>query len=126
MTRPLLRNESLHHHLQVIQELLDVSSRTCYELIWMENHGFISPCHMFREKGWLIDNKHLNFEEKMTMFLITISHNLRNQLIKNRFQHSDQTIHKYFHEVLVAMVNFSKEIITPPSFNDSSNGISNR
>ena len=26
----------------------------------------------------------------------------------------------------MAMVNLSKEIITPPSFNDSSNGISNR
>ncbi|KAL6318377.1 hypothetical protein AAG906_040533 [Vitis piasezkii] len=62
----------------------------------------------------------------MAMFLMTISHNLRNRLIKNRFQHSSQTIQKYFHEVLVAMVNFSKEMITPPSFNDSSNGISNR
>ena len=59
------------------------------------------------------------------MFLMTISHNLRNRLIKNRFQHSSQTIHKYFHEVLVAMVNFSKEIITLPSFNNSTNGISN-
>ena len=92
----------------------------------MEKHGFISLCHMFREKGWLVDSKHLNVEEKMAMFLMTISHNLRNRLIKNRFQHSSQTIHKYFHEVLVAMVNFSKEMITPPSFNDSSNGISNR
>ncbi|KAL6338241.1 hypothetical protein AAG906_018504 [Vitis piasezkii] len=82
-----------------IQELLNGSSSTCYELMRMEKHGFISLCHI---------------------------HNLRNRLIKNRFQHSSQTIHKYFHEVLVAMVNFSKEMITPPSFNDSSNGISNR
>ncbi|XP_034679765.1 uncharacterized protein LOC117909822 [Vitis riparia] len=108
-----------------IQELLNGSSSTCYELMRMEKHGFISLCHMFREKGWLVDSKHLNVEEKMAMFLMTISHNLRNRLIKNRFQHSSQTIHKYFHEVLVAMVNFSKEMITPPSFNDSSNGISN-
>ena len=83
-------------------------------------------CHMFREKKRLVDNKHLNVEKKMAMFLMTISHNLQNRLIKNRFQHSSQTIHKYFHEALVAMVNFSKEMITPPSFNDSSNGISNR
>ena len=56
---------------------------------------------------------------------MSISHNLQNRLIKNRFQYLGKTIHKYFHEVLVAMVNFSKEMITPPSFNDSSNGISN-
>ena len=57
---------------------------------------------------------------------MSISHNLRNQLIKNRFQHLGKTIHKYFHEVLVVTVNFSKEMITPSLFNDSSNGISNR
>ena len=106
-----------------IQELLDGSSSTCYELMRMEKHEFISLCHIFREKGWLVDSKHLNVEEKMTMFIMTISHNIQNQLIKNRFQHSNQTIHKYSHEVLVTMVNFSKEIITPPSFNDSSNGM---
>ena len=107
-----------------IQELLDDSSSTCYELMWIEKHGFISLCHIFWEKGWLVDSKHLNVEEKMVMFLMTISHNLWNRLIKNRFQYSGQTIHKYFYEVLVAIVNFSKEIITCPSFNDSSNGIS--
>ena len=63
-----------------IQELLDGWSSTCYELMRMEKHGFISLCHMFREKGWLVDSKHLKVEEKMTMFLMTISHNLRNWL----------------------------------------------
>ena len=92
----------------------------------MEKHEFISLCHMFREKIWLVDSKHLSVEEKMVIFLMTISQNLQNQLIKNRFQHTGQTIHKYFHEVLVAIVIFSREMITPPSFNDNSNGISNR
>ena len=80
----------------------------------------------FKKKRSLVDNKHLSVEEKMTIFLMTISHNLRNRLLKNRFQHLGQTIHKYFHEVLVVMVSFSREIITPSSFNDNSNGISNR
>ena len=61
----------------------------------------------------------------MTIFLMTISHNLQNRLIKNRFQHSSKTIHKSFHEVLMVTVNFLKEMITPPLFNDSSNGICN-
>ena len=51
----------------------------------MKKHEFISLCHMFKEKKWLVDGKHLNVEEKMTMFLMTISQNLRNQLIKNVF-----------------------------------------
>lgn len=56
--------------------------------MWMKKHGFISLCHMFQEKWWLVDSKHLNVEGKIVTFLMTISHNLRNQLIKNRFQHS--------------------------------------
>ena len=37
------------------------------------------------KKIWLVDNKHLSVEEKMVIFLMTISHNLQNQLLKNRF-----------------------------------------
>ncbi|KAK2655253.1 hypothetical protein Ddye_008305, partial [Dipteronia dyeriana] len=75
--------------------------------------------------NWLANSKHVNVEEKIVMFLITVSHNLRNRLIKNIFQNSGQTVHKFFHEVLVAILKFSKEMITPPSFNDNSNGITN-
>ena len=53
------------------------------------------------------------------MFLMTISHNLCNQLFKNIYQNLGQTIHKYFHKVLEVMVIFSREVITHSSFNDS-------
>ena len=108
-----------------IRKVLNGSYSICYELMRMENHGFISLCHMFQEKKWLVDSKHLSVEEKMAIFLMTISQNLRNRLLKNKFQHLGQTIPKYFHEVLVAMMSFSREMITPSSFNDNSNGISN-
>nr|XP_009779131.1 PREDICTED: uncharacterized protein LOC104228372 [Nicotiana sylvestris] len=40
------------------------------------------------------------------------SHNERFVVIKRRFQHSSQTVHKYFHEVLEAMMKFAKEEIS--------------
>ncbi|XP_075099149.1 uncharacterized protein LOC142176015 [Nicotiana tabacum] len=39
------------------------------------------------------------------------SPNERFVVIKRRFQHSSQTVHKYFHEVLEAMMKFAKEEI---------------
>ncbi|KAF7144838.1 hypothetical protein RHSIM_Rhsim04G0146200 [Rhododendron simsii] len=45
------------------------------------------------------------------MFLIALSHNIWNRFVKRRFNHSTQTIHRYFYEVLHAMLNFSKEMI---------------
>lgn len=83
-----------------IQELLNGSPIVCYDLMRMDKNGFISLCQLFKEKGWLSDSKHLTVEEKMAMFLFTISHNLRNRFIKIRFQHSGHTVHRYFHEVL--------------------------
>ena len=61
-----------------IQEVLDGSPSICYELMRMEKYEFISLCHMFREKRWLVEEKQLSVEEKMTIFLMTISYNLRN------------------------------------------------
>ncbi|XP_076884758.1 uncharacterized protein LOC143534041 [Bidens hawaiensis] len=42
-------------------------------------------------------------------------------VIKRRFQHSKQTIHKFFHEVLDKMMLFTKDIIVPTSFNPNPN-----
>ena len=108
-----------------IEELLKGPSVTCYELMRMEKNSFINLCKKFREKKWILDSKHVIVEEKMTMFLMTMSHNLQNRVVRNRFKHSTQTVHKCFHEVLAAMMKFFKEMITPPSFNGNCNGISN-
>ncbi|XP_076932048.1 uncharacterized protein LOC143597426 [Bidens hawaiensis] len=55
----------------------------------------------------------------MAMFLMMLGHNQRFSVIKRRFQHSKQTIHKYFHEVLATMMEFAKEVIVPTSNPDT-------
>ncbi|KAL7596406.1 hypothetical protein Lser_V15G27528 [Lactuca serriola] len=47
------------------------------------------------------------------MFLTVIGHNERFRMVKRRFQHSTETIHRCFHEVRNAMMNFAREIIVP-------------
>ncbi|XP_060196833.1 uncharacterized protein LOC132626101 isoform X4 [Lycium barbarum] len=69
-------------------------------------------CQNFRHNGWLTDSKYVSVEEKIAIFLSIIGHNDRFVVIKRRFQHSSQTIHKYFHEVLEAMMKFAKEMIS--------------
>ena len=82
------------------KELLSGPSIICYESMRMEKNGFIYLCQFFKVKRWLYPSKHLPVEQKMAMFLMTISHNLHNRLVRNIFQHLTQTVHKYFHEVL--------------------------
>ena len=100
-----------------LNEILDGNPSHCQEMLRMKKEAFISLCGHFRNRGWLEDSRYVSIEEKMTMFLITLSHNIRNRFVKRRFNHSTQTIHKYFHEVLHAMLHFSKEMIVPTTTN---------
>ncbi|XP_060175874.1 uncharacterized protein LOC132606406 isoform X2 [Lycium barbarum] len=93
-------------------ELLSGSSRQCLELMRMSRDAYVRLCQNFRHNGWLTDSKYVSVEEKIAIFLSIIGHNERFVVIKRRFQHSSQTIHKYFHEVLEAMMKFAKEMIS--------------
>ncbi|GJS79614.1 hypothetical protein Tco_0729495 [Tanacetum coccineum] len=46
-------------------------------------------------------------------------HNERFRMVKRRFQHSTQTIHECFHEVLRGMMQFSREVIVPTSLEEN-------
>ncbi|KAK9050681.1 hypothetical protein SSX86_030349 [Deinandra increscens subsp. villosa] len=61
--------------------------------------------------------KSITYQEKMVMFFIVIGHNERLRMVKRRFQHSTETIHRCFHEVLNGMMNFARELIVPTSSN---------
>lgn len=70
--------------------------------------AYIQLCNRFKVQ----DSQHAIVEEKIAIFLHVISHNDRFKKVKNRFQHSTQTLLKYFHEVLNGMMEFAKEVIT--------------
>ena len=102
-------------------ELLERNPHQCHELLRMSRESFLRLCCHFRVNYALKDSKHVSVEEKMAMFLMIIGHNQRYVIIKRRFQHSKQTIHKFFHEVLHKMMLFAKDIIVPTSFNPNPN-----
>ncbi|XP_074351413.1 uncharacterized protein LOC141690519 [Apium graveolens] len=86
------------------RELLDGSNTQCQEMrIWVE------------------DSQNATVKEKIAIFLHVISHNDRFIKVKNRFQHSTETLHKYFHEVLNGMMEFAKEVIVPTPYEQNTN-----
>ena len=103
------------------QELLCGLNTQCLELMRLSREAYILLCNHFKQKNWLQDSRTISVEEKMTMFLTIIGHNERFRMVKRRFQHSTQTIHKCFHEVRRAMMKFAREIIVPTSAEATSN-----
>ena len=96
-----------------VQEILNGNPAHCLEILRMNKQAFLRICEHFKNKTWLKDSRYLKVEEKMAMFLMTSNHNVRNRVTKRRFNHSTQTIHHYFHEVLEAMLLFEREMIVP-------------
>ncbi|RWR90919.1 putative myb/SANT-like domain-containing protein [Cinnamomum micranthum f. kanehirae] len=62
----------------------------------------------------LKDSKYLPVEEQLAMFMMVIAHAHTNRVIQDRFQHSGETIHRHFRQVLIAMMMFAKDMIKPP------------
>ena len=80
----------------------------------MEQHVFRRLCMYFREKMLLKDSKYVSVEEQLAMFMMVIAHAHMNRVIQDRFQHSRETIHRHFRQVLIAMMLFVKDMIKPP------------
>ncbi|KAI3815372.1 hypothetical protein L1987_15038 [Smallanthus sonchifolius] len=113
-------NSTLTGHAYT-QELLHGTSTQCHEMMRLSRDAFVLMCNHFRQKNWLQSGRSISFEEKLAMFLIVIGHNERFRMVKRRFQHSTETIHRCFHEVLNAMMNFAREVIVPTSSNAIAN-----
>ena len=96
-----------------VQEILNGNPAHCLEILRMNKQAFLRICEHLKKKTWLKDSRYIKVEEKMAVFLMTLNHNVRNRVTKRRFNHSTQTIHHYFHEVLEAMLLFGREVIVP-------------
>ncbi|XP_074346836.1 uncharacterized protein LOC141685639 [Apium graveolens] len=108
-------NNSILPGYAYTSELLNGSNTQCQDMMRLSRVAYIELCNLFKERGWVQGSRYSTVEEKIAMFLHVISHNDRFIKIKNRFQHSTQAAHKYFHEVLNGMMEFAKEIIVPTS-----------
>ncbi|CAI9282448.1 unnamed protein product [Lactuca saligna] len=88
-------NDSKMTRHEYTMELLHRNRLQCVEVLRMSRDSFVRLCAHFRANYSLKDNKHVSVEEKIAMFLMMIGHNQCYVIIKQRFQHSKQTIHKF-------------------------------
>ncbi|KAL0536838.1 hypothetical protein IC582_025800 [Cucumis melo] len=76
---------------------------------------FIRFCKDLKSKTNLKSSRCLTVQEKVTIFLLIISHNESNRIAAKRFQHSGHTISLAFNLVLRKVCKFGGEIIRPPN-----------
>lgn len=84
----------------------------------MEPDVFINLCEALKVYDKLEHSRYLTVQEQVCIFLLTSDHNERNRVVQERFQHSGQTISKYFNRVLKAVCRLGKQVIRPPDFDE--------
>ncbi|GMP62181.1 hypothetical protein CsSME_00024379 [Camellia sinensis var. sinensis] len=111
------RTSILQGHDYVL-EILNGHERRSKENFRMEPDVFINLCEALKVYGKLEHSRYLTVQEQVCIFLLTIGHNERNRVVQERFQHSGQTISKYFNRVLKAVCRLGKQVIRPPDFDE--------
>lgn len=100
-----------------ICEILEGHPSQCYEQFWMQKHIFSQFCTKLVKHG-LKRTKQTEVEQMVRVFLSIVGHAEGNRMKQERFQHSGETISRYFHKVLHVYLNLSVEYIKPqdPTF----------
>ncbi|XP_056159720.1 uncharacterized protein LOC115667555 [Syzygium oleosum] len=99
-----------------VREIVYGHSDRIYEAFRMERHVFLNLCDLMRARGWLKDSQYVRTDEQVGIFLSLVGHKNSIRDLCERFQHSEETISKYFTIVLKAVMKLAKEVIKPPSF----------
>ncbi|GAA0170393.1 hypothetical protein LIER_40949 [Lithospermum erythrorhizon] len=97
-------------------EVFDGPDDSFREVFRMDKHVFRNLCDVLQRRGMLRDTLGVMKEEKLGIFLNIIGHNERNRVIQDRYQHSGETVSRYFNNVLKAIKSLSHEFLqSPPS-----------
>lgn len=107
-------------------EVLNGHDHVCREMFRMDKHVFHKLCDILRQRGMLRDTAGVMIEEQLGIFLNIIGHNERNRVIQERFQHSGETISRYFNNVLKAIKSLSREFLQPPPLTTPAEILSNQ
>ncbi|XP_077228388.1 protein ANTAGONIST OF LIKE HETEROCHROMATIN PROTEIN 1-like [Tasmannia lanceolata] len=91
------------------------SDERCHDLLRMNVECFRRFVDIFKDSSILKDTIHCSVDEQISIFLHTVSHNLRNRCMKVYCRRSGETISRYFNKVLRAILSMVDIFIKPPS-----------
>ena len=86
----------------------------CLHHVRMKPIAFYALCKILSENNLLQETIHMSIKEQVLIFLHTIGHDVRFQVVGGRFYRSVETVHRYFRRVLRAILQLYKHMIREP------------
>ena len=102
--RPM-HTSSLSGHAYIHELLNSDNSIRIQRVLRMKPEVFLFLCKELQDKGGLTPTRFITVKEQVGMFLFTVARSASNRDVQERFQHSGETVSRYFRRVLQA-INF--------------------
>jgi hypothetical protein len=100
-----------------VEELLQGHKVRARREFRMEKEIFCKLVDLLTDSNSLTNGRDVSVDEQLAIFLFCLSTNASNRSIQERFQHSGETISRYFNLVLEAIVSLSSRMIQLPPIN---------
>ena len=88
-------------------------SKTCYQNFKMKPYVFFQLCNVLQHTYGLRHTRRNRLEESVAICLRILGHETCNRLVQDRFLHSGETIHRYFHKVLKCLNQMLMDVLKP-------------
>ena len=97
-----------------VNEMIIRHEWVSFDLLRMNTGYWLRLCDELRGRHLLCDSRNVNIEAQVTIFLYTIYRSQWvNRVMQNHFQHSRETISRYFNKILNDVIMLSKHYIIP-------------
>lgn len=102
----------------VYKRLFIESDTFCHDQLRMGISTFDRLCHRLKQLG-LKKHRSVTIKEQVAIFLHTVGHDLRNRISVFEFFRSGETVSRYFHIVLNAILKMHNDVVKPAMIDNS-------
>ncbi|XP_057791972.1 uncharacterized protein LOC131008888 [Salvia miltiorrhiza] len=97
-----------------LDRIIGSSDIDCVSNLRMDRNTFSRLCQLLRQLGGLRNGRHVTVEEQVAMFVSVLAHHKKNRIIGFDFWRSGQTISRYVHLVLKAILRLHVILLVTP------------
>ncbi|KAL8506499.1 hypothetical protein ACS0TY_017405 [Phlomoides rotata] len=98
-----------------MNKLFFLSDADCISNLRMDRNNFARLCFLTMELGGLVDHRYVSVEEQIFMFLSILTHHKKNRDIKFDYIRYGQTVSRYVHIVLKAILSLHTPFLMQPT-----------
>ncbi|CAN1756716.1 Putative nuclease HARBI1 [Linum perenne] len=91
------------------------TDQMCVNMLRMRRHIFEKLCNLLQDEGGLRRSKHMDIEEMVAIFLVTVGHNIKNRKAQFLFQRSAETISRVIKLVLLSILMLESQLLATPT-----------